>query len=625
MNLLDRITGRQIPTPKLPGHILPGRYLLTQKAKINGHTVLNEGSILMGDGSGRIKLNDNFFVCNENIEDQHKENYKLICQALLQINEAIDFSSCSYPSPLIPSRLLDDEANLNELEELLEAVIGKGHLHEISRNPRFDMRYDDIILPVSRAKRLANSAQRHLASHSECWQQRTFTGIHPRKVMGLVSEDEYHLYENRVFARLNDNLLRFLNKRLREVRDLISKLNEALSLKDSTELVFLLSQKLYENWGETFAEKDTHSYIELLNRTKKRLEALQRSVRGLIQGFLYKRIPRNAQIPGQIEQTNILSHDQHYRYLPPLWNKLKTATQSEYFTPEELMKQNQVLQEAYSRYAGMLVLRALKQTGFTIDNSSDRQSNLTRAGLKVTVTENDMNWMVTDEVSDYSLIFVPIFSWEIPGDCQVENNKRSLVIPVSIQAENKAEHPVNYLTGKARNHLTLSPLNFYSEEQLISVINFWLLIEPIKLYGTEIQKIPSSVMPLLENSVAFTTDDKHNARMIRLPSKQELDEIIKVLRKENANSVIHRIKSSFFSIESLSRCPGCQHDADFYERDRQTFKAQCGNSHCQLEWSISFQHGKKIFDMLPRNVEVPDFANSGRWFYRVPLDEVKRK
>jgi hypothetical protein len=72
-----------------------------------------------------------------------------------------------------------------------------------------DMRYDEELVDISRAKKIANNAHRHLAIHSETWQQRTLVGIHPKKILARLSEDEIAIYENKVFVSLLDKLRYF--------------------------------------------------------------------------------------------------------------------------------------------------------------------------------------------------------------------------------------------------------------------------------------------------------------------------------------------------------------------------------------------------------------------------------
>jgi hypothetical protein len=101
------------------------------------------------------------------------------------------------------------------LEQMLCAVLKGGRLHSISTGPRVDLKYEESVTDVSRARRLTNSTYTHLASHSECWQRQTLSGIQPRRVLARFSEDDYATYENRVYARLLDGLDNYLTRRLR--------------------------------------------------------------------------------------------------------------------------------------------------------------------------------------------------------------------------------------------------------------------------------------------------------------------------------------------------------------------------------------------------------------------------
>ena len=90
-------------------------------------------------------------------------------------------------SPMLPSELAA-QCELEEIEHCLSDVLRGGHLHSISDRPRRDLRYDEFVAPVARARRLATSALSHLASHSDCWQQRTLSGVLPRKVLARFSD-----------------------------------------------------------------------------------------------------------------------------------------------------------------------------------------------------------------------------------------------------------------------------------------------------------------------------------------------------------------------------------------------------------------------------------------------------
>ena len=78
-----------------------------------------------------------------------------------------------------------------------------------------DLRYEETVTEVSRARRLSQwNVYTHLASHSECWQRQTLSGIQPKRVLARFSEDDYAIYENRVYARLLDSLDNYLTSPL---------------------------------------------------------------------------------------------------------------------------------------------------------------------------------------------------------------------------------------------------------------------------------------------------------------------------------------------------------------------------------------------------------------------------
>ena len=143
MKFLDRLTGGKIS--HLPYALLPGRYCLLEPLVVNGHSHLQAGDLLSDDGSGVIRVQDTESqVLTIDQTDDDQADSDLSAEAIISIAE--------------------------ELERDLAAVLRDGHLHSISDRPRRDLRYDDSVAPVARARRLATSALSHLASHSDCWQ-----------------------------------------------------------------------------------------------------------------------------------------------------------------------------------------------------------------------------------------------------------------------------------------------------------------------------------------------------------------------------------------------------------------------------------------------------------------------
>jgi hypothetical protein len=607
--LIDRLTQQTVKNKDIPLPFNPSRYKARADLVIKGHSSFLAGSILAEDGSGRFKLEGQSFICGKAVDDGDQQLVEL---ALLQIAEMVDFDNVKLPSPLLPSHLFDEEGNLNELELLLEGILNKGHLHEISRRPRFDMRYDELVLPVSRAKKLASSAERHLASHSECWQRRTLLGIQPRKIKGLVSEDEFNLYENCVYVRLLDRLERFLAKRIREIDALTKNLTDALDIEGSELMNYRLSRKLFSLWGGTF-QTDTAAIdaLDMLEATQETLRKEYKAIRGLIQHKFYRQIPKSAQIPGQIEQTNILSHDQHYRHLPKLWNTLRKQNHSENLTPQETLEKNVKLHQAYLSYCGLVIFRAFRQLGFEQFCSEAGSYELQREGNTITLTSDGSHWDIINNRSNKTIRLVPIFSWN-PQKLYTHSGNGILTIPCCLKSGEAIGHPSNWLDGGSSSPMVMSPLNFYVEEQLVSLLSLWVLTHSARSYGGEIDRVPKSAMSLIQESEAFECLSSKSCRLVALPSEEELEGIKNALRRDNAMQSLSNLEKCLCLLRELSICPCCQSPGDFTSRDNLCFIVQCQSRDCQLEWGVSSKEGKRVFSMAV-DEQGADFRVQGRW------------
>ena len=620
IKLLDRVTNQQILLEELSGHIVPGRYLLCEDTLINQHTILESGVVLSGDGTENLRIDENSFKCIEQVREELQARHMLVGLALPQIAEAFaEETVAELPSPLLPSQLFSEEGTLNRLEELLDTIMSKGHLQEISRRPRYDMRYDEMVQPVSRSKRLASSSHRHLSAHSECWQSRTLTGIQPKKVLSLVSEDEYNLYENRVFARLVDRLERYLNTRLNEIIELQNNLNDALKLEGSKELDFRLSRKLCELWGGTFTSEAALLALDVLEQSQLKLSGLLKKVKGLTQGELYKRIPRNAQVTGRIRPTNILTHDQHYRHLLPLWNTLLIESKRDNLTPAETLELNQRLQGCYGEYCQLILIRAMKELHYSLDSQAGGVFHFSRLGRKVSLHWTKAKGLkLTDSLTNTSIILIPIYSWDT--DCPGVVRKNNLItIPCSPNAGTSESLPSSWVSGENDQPLLVSPMDLYVEERMVSLLNYWLLSGPLKSYAEPINKVPTVIMEQLGQWQGIQQSDSHSFRILSDIDSFDLKDLQKCLRKNNARASIDAVNQSVQIIKQLSHCPACQSKAKFEPRDKQTFIARCRTNGCEMEWTIQHTGTERQYKQYVTSDLGLSFADSGRWLDQVVI------
>lgn len=352
---LDRLTGEQLC--QLPVQVDPGRYWTAAGGlTFNGHTP-NFSGLLVDDDSQRCLLGDQ--VRSFNIPKQaDTASAELLFNAITTIDADLQQDGMAI-SPLMPAAIVDDQGHLQPFEKRLQEVMAAGHLHRISQRPRLDMHYEDEVTDIARARRLSKGALVHLASHSECWQRQTLSGVIPRKVMARFSQDDYGIYENRVYARLLDKIERYLRTRLSTLNSLRSTFEQALEFYKSVDINHWLANAVYELWGKTFDQAATSKVTELLTETQNDLQHLYKSIRGLQQSGLYTLIDRSAQVSSGLHRTNILSHDPDYRHVAALWESLGRSLAGAKVTAAERFKRNRYLAEAYSRYAGLLLRRAL--------------------------------------------------------------------------------------------------------------------------------------------------------------------------------------------------------------------------------------------------------------------------
>lgn len=608
--LHDRLTDQKVLFKKLTGPIEPGRYVFVDE---------RPEYFLCGDGSGTIKIDDYSLVCLDNLEIHDEVKFQLVTQAISQIVEMGADENKKLISPLMPARLLDDEAKLNKLEHLLDSVIRKGHLHEISQHPRMDMQYKEIVQDVSRAKRLAPSSHRHLAAHSECWQSRNFTGIQPKRILSRVSEDEYNLYENRVFSRLLDRLVRFLSTRLFKLEELKQTLDNALDLGESTMLNYRLRKALFFVWGETFSEDETLAAAEQLEETKTMLEGLFKTVKNLMHSGIYQDIPQSARVPARLKQTNILTHDTHYRYLFPLWNTLTEVSGCVDLTAEEKCQQQIKLQHDYTAYCGLVVHRALQQLGFIKEVSYDTDAFIyVKRDYKLDVSQKEGNWFIHDEVLEQTIKLCPIATWHFDS-LQTSQTNKIITLPCVLHLDSPTEHPACFLDTLQQGPLQLSPMDFYVEERMVTLLNAWIFRNIARCYGQGIPRIPKKVLALVEHMKGIqTVHDACEIQVLVSLSSEDCKSVIKALKQENAIQAYKQFQLQIQLLDALSHCPLCQSKADFISWEKKTFKGDCLKSDCQLTWTLYYEGEDRMF-CFKIDSEDYSFYKSGRWMQKIIL------
>lgn len=261
---------------------------------------------------------------------------------------------------------LDDRVDLHPLEK--ETLRLLPHLQHVCHRPRLHLRVEEERVAVARARRIPARAVASLVAHPGDWEHRTLRGIQPSRVLATQVEDEWNLYENRMAARLVDQLLAWTAERLDELRRIVAMVEEGRDFQQETHGSRFRSKRLYTLWGRIF---HNDALSRQLKRTLQTLEALQRDLQALLGSALYTRIPRAAFVAPALLPTNILVNDPHYRKVAALWRAWVRHAHHPSPTREELRKQREDDRRRFETLALLLLVQALSQLGYRPDGSVD--------------------------------------------------------------------------------------------------------------------------------------------------------------------------------------------------------------------------------------------------------------
>jgi len=592
----DRITGKQVYV--LPELIESGRYQIGASSLLfNGHTS-NLSGVLVDDGSELCKLDkeERSFAIPQQTRTNNKDLlFKAIETIDIEMQQKLDLIS-----PLMPAAIIDDQSHLLLFEKRLLDVVRSGHLHQISQHPRLDLQYKVEVVDMARARRLAKNALTHLAAHSECWQRQTLSGVIPKKILARFSEDDYDIYENRVYSHLLDKVEFHLRGRLSTLRSLQETLEQALDFYQSADIDFRLSNEVCRLWGMTFDQGATSKASNLLSTTLDTLQYLHKTISGLQQSGLYTLIGRNVKVAGALHMTNILCHDPHYRHLAILWQFLDKVRISTRVTPEENYNHHVHLVQAYSRYAGLVLRHSLQPYLHGTDEAL-------WAGRKLRLRQNGLEWELLsttigkDPVEKILLTVVPWFS--------ISRALENLQIPVNRFIAWPSIGQLSDKTAFRENWIALSPSDLYCVERFGQLVDRELSREVLQTYGEPLTKIPQKVLNLALRTPEMHVDiQSHQLSVREVLSDSILVELINVLLATNAAEQKDIIELRNQELIALQQCPICKGGAKLVFQNPFGFMANCDS--CGAE--RYFRCHKDGWEFEQKISDVIEFRTSGR-------------
>lgn len=192
-------------------------------------------------------------------------------------------------------------------------------LDRITKNPRSNLKYDEEIVDVERAKKTNSTSIRHLASHTHLIKEiDKDNNVVPKKVLTVNAEQDYNIYENRFIATLINRLFLFVRNRYLVIKDNVESFQ-----KDHifTESKFMMEEVNVEMKIDLTVTKDLdnkeineENYL-LLQRVEK-LEKLVESLRGC-QFMVMMR--KSTPVRPPIMKTNIILKNPDFKNAYNLW------------------------------------------------------------------------------------------------------------------------------------------------------------------------------------------------------------------------------------------------------------------------------------------------------------------
>lgn len=650
MQYVNRITGTTQSTP-------PQSFLLGQWQLITDQTPVKFDNIslpkqsrlyLLGNKNHRINLEGENQEFNT-IIPRWQLSEEIVAESIRAfqakranlINHGNHLDQWLKIPPLIPD--IQDKIQLQPLTQ--DIAKNLKHLEEICRRPRTYLKMETEKLPVSRAKRISKHAVSFLSAHPEDWERVKMQTVIPKNVLSLVREELLNLYENRVVARLIDHLLDYINRRIQDVKAIKQELDEASNFSSEIEDIFYLnSRRVCSLWGD-YVETDMGS-LEA-EETLKQLQSIQYKLRGLISTPLYQAIPRQATIKGSLKRTNILVHDQHYRYVDQLWRKWSQWKSQNKKTTEQFFQDGQKFCEGFESFCLLLISRALMGNDTSDDKGFSFQPRTNCIPKKdgspsyfqgvfgeITMTWNpDGTFLLTDHVLDKRpLKIIPVISNLKTANCQdlidtiqdeieeqtsltnpetpyylilypgikEERQHLSFDLQNSLYTLGSRQFPDQSLVG----FLPVTPLDIFSVERIARGIQWWLNGQRYQAYPQLISlqhSLPNQLLSFCRCLKRSSNNYQFWVKQFPHPEEKqsyekELERMINQSRSQGRNQRgelqnLEAIKNMNLwekieeAINPLVICPVCHHpDNQNNFRALETGCFSCFCNQCGSEW-----------------------------------------
>ena len=226
----------------------------------------------------------------------------------------------------------------------------------------------DNILPVEAVRVINQYSMAHISRHSEHWGQIEDGELKPRKLMTLVREEDYVLYENIAFVRLIDMILSYTRKNLQYLRDVMYAHRDMyFNLLESTNHInyFLALGKLHIGYMHA-QEQD----VEICNRCIEKLNLIDRTLKDKLNSNIYRSCKKNHK-KIKLKRTNIFRLHKDYQQVYSLLKWFCDKQEN-----DEIGHLQNDIPNGYDNYCAMLSVFAAGHFNFKFDTAQMDFSNL---------------------------------------------------------------------------------------------------------------------------------------------------------------------------------------------------------------------------------------------------------
>ena len=447
----DRLTGSISATPEAVG-MLVGRWMYLvdgQEVRLNSVSV-SENDFLVPEPSGQ------WYVLTESgerlsgavaraqiVDELEADSVRTIGDKLEEIcrrgGSWIDWLPVV---PLVPG--ISEQVDLLRLEVRIRRDFG--HVETACKRPQAHLHVQVERVPVSRARRIPVEAAAYLGAHTEDWDRRLVAGVLPKRILAEMRHEQLDIYENRVVARLLDNLMSYLNRRIRVLERLLRIFQQKEDYSGAAGGTYQRRLRITELWGESIDANEGRRKAEA---NLKELGRLKYKLRSLFGSALYEAVPRRAYVPTTLRSTNILTNDQHYRRVAMLWREWARTGAERPQSPRELNAQAQRLCRGMDAFSMVLVVRALDALGYEPSNAHADEPIVRGTDIRL-----------------HGHGIEPVLQWRKDGTIAIKLGEREMVIvPLAMDLQAGTDEQIvealAQLSGAARSGTSSSRLVLY--------------------------------------------------------------------------------------------------------------------------------------------------------------------